>query len=444
MDAPRPEEKIRNVHPPRRRAHLVLVGASHKSAPLSILESIALPPDRVREALPELRAQARLEEALLLSTCNRTEIYGTSADPTASAAELERWMIESARGGERLRPEHIFRRFERDAAGHLFRVGCGADSMMLGETQIAGQIQESLKLAQSAGTIGSYLVRLLAAAFRACKRARSRTGISTGVVSVASATAYLAQRVFGDLDRKEVLILGTGETGALAARHFRKRRPRVLRVANRTPEKAEALAADLGAEAILLEERARALIETDIVVAATRSPEPLVTREMVAEAMRHRASRALLLIDVSLPHNIERSAGDLENVFLHDMNDLRTIVDQSLSRRMKELPGVHQIVNKEVEGFFLKESAIEAGPLIAELRARFVEVRDRELERSLGRFREEDREAARRLAEDLTEKLLRGPIREIREASQRADGGAEPLLWVRRLFGLGSGSEEKE
>ncbi|RPJ43939.1 MAG: glutamyl-tRNA reductase [Candidatus Latescibacterota bacterium] len=353
-------------------------------------------------------------------------------------------MLDIARGEERLRSDHLFRRLERDAAAHLFRVACGADSMMLGETQIAGQIQESLELAQGAGTIGSSLVRLVAASSRACKRARSETGIGAGVVSVASATAYLAQRVFGDLNRKEVLILGAGETGALAARHFQKRRPRALRVANRTPERSRALAAELGSEAIPFEERERALRDSDIVVCATRSPAPLVTRAAVAEAMRHRAGRALLLIDVSLPRNIERSAADIENVFLHDMNDLRQIVDQNLSRRLKELPGVEQIVAKEVEAFFRKEAGIEVDPLIKDLRARFEEIRELELERSLKRFREEDREAARRLASDLMQKLLHRPTVEIREAARRSDGGAEQLLWARRLFGLDARSEEEE
>jgi glutamyl-tRNA reductase len=353
-------------------------------------------------------------------------------------------MLERASAAENLRPEHIFHRAEREAAEHLFRVGCGADSMMLGETQIAGQIQEALELAQGAGTVGSYLVRLVAASSRACKRARSQTGISAGVVSVASATAYLAQRVFGDLSRKEILILGAGETGALAARHFQKRRPRALRVSNRTPAKSEALAAELGGEAVPFEERGRALHETDIVVCATRSPEPLVTREMVAEAMRHRASRALLLIDVSLPRNIERGAGEMENVFLHDMNDLRQIVDQNISRRMKELPGVHQIVENEVDSFFRREAGMDVEPLIKELRGRYEEIRDLELQRSLRRFREEDREAVRRLASDLVQKLLHRPTIEIREAGRRSGGSGEQLLWARRLFGLDSSRKEEE
>lgn len=424
--------------------NLVFVGASHRTTPLSLLESIALSPEEVAEALPVIRELAGLDEAMLLSTCNRTEVYATAKDVSGAAGALEAWLLGLSRRGHGLSPEHVVHRHERDAVDHLLQVACGVDSMMLGETQIAGQIESSLAIARNAGTAGGYLNQLIAAASRTCKRARTETAISAGVVSVASAAAYLAQRVFGDLERRTAFVVGAGETGRLVAQHLQKRQPKRIAVANRTLARAEELAKAVNAEVVPFEERHSYLKETDLVVCATHSQEPLFTRETVAKAMKSRASRMLLLIDISLPRNVDPAAGELENVFLNDMEDLRRIVDQNLDRRTKELPAVEQIVQKEAEGFFRRLAGVQAGPLIRDLRGRFEEIRERELEKTLGKFSEEDRALAERLTRDMVQKLLHYPTVEIRSAAKSPDLNSEKLLWVRRLFGLDTDSERGE
>lgn len=415
---------------------LIFVGASHRTTPLALLEAIALAPEDVARALPELRALADLREVMVLSTCNRTEIYATTDNPATACQKLESWLLSLERDGHGLAPDHLVLRQEGDAVSHLLRLSCGVDSMMLGETQIAGQIESALKLARQAGTAEGYLTQLVSAASRTCKRARTETAISTGVVSVASAAAYLAQRIFGDLEKRTALIVGAGETGRLAAEHLRSRGVRKIIVANRTLSRAEALAKDLGGQAAILEVREPLLKEADLAVCATYSPAHLFTRESVAATMKGRGGRMLLLVDISMPRNIDPDAGAIENVFLHDMQDLRSIVDQNLSRRAKEVPAVELIVAREAEGFFRHLAGIQAGPMIRDLRERFEAVRRHELDRFLKRFGEEDRELAERLTRDLIQKLLHHPTVEIREAARHPEANSEKLLWVRRLFGL--------
>lgn len=415
---------------------LVLVGASHTTTPLQILESLALGPEEITGILPELRREAGLHEIMLLSTCNRTEIYGISSNRTRSALGLENWLIDLSRRRSPISADHVFHRFEKDAVEHIFRLASGVDSMMLGETQIVGQVQDAWDLAQRAETAGTYLNRLLSAAFRAQKRARTETSISSGSVSVASAGVHLARRIFGELSRRNVLVVGAGETGQLAARHFRKQEPKGIFVSNRTLSRAEELAAELDAKAVPLAASSELLSSVDIVLCATRSPEPLFTEQNVRKAMSSRASRMLLLIDVSLPRNVEPEVGNIENVFLHDMYDLRKIVDQNLSRRSREVPSVERIVLEEVEAFYRLQAAMEAAPLIREIREKFEDVRKGELDRYLRKFNEEDRALAERLTRDLVNKLLHRPTVEVRSLSRDPDAQMDRILWVRRLFGL--------
>lgn len=421
---------------------LILIGSSHHTAPLDLLESLALSPDETGSVLPELREQVDLDEVILLSTCNRTEVYGLSRDPRESSERLERWLLELSEKRTPIRPENLYARVDRDAVEHLFRVTCGLDSMMLGETEITGQVQRALELAREIGTANSFMTQLLSAAFRACKRARTETGINAGTTSVASAAVHLSRRVFGDLDRRAILVVGAGETGTLLARHFRQHTPRTLYLANRTQARAEALAEDVQGTAIPMEDWVDMLGRVDAVICATHSKQPLVTAEMVRRVARERSSRMLLLVDVSMPRNVERAAGELENVFLYDLYDLKKIVDQNLARRAEEVPAVESIIEAEMNEFFTRQATLEVGPVIRELRQRFEVLRQKEIERFSSRFSEQDRPVAERLTRDLINKLLHWPTLEIRSLAGQAGSDAERLAWARRLFGLDRAEEE--
>jgi len=415
---------------------LILIGSSHRTAPLDLLESLALTPQETAELLPGLREELNLDEVMLLSTCNRTEIYGLAPDPGTAAERVESRLITLSGSRGAVKAGNLYSRAERDAVEHLFRVACGLDSLMIGETEITGQIQRAFELAREVGTAGSYLTQLLSATFRACKRARTETGINAGTTSVASAAVHLARRVFGDLDRREVVIVGAGETGTLTARYFRQHTPRTLYLANRTVERAEALAAEVDGTAIPLEDWVSLLSKVDAVVCATHSKTPLVTAEMVRRAIRERSSRMLLIVDISLPRNVEHAVGEIDNVFLYDMYDLKKIVEQNLERRAGEIPAVESIIETEMHDFFGLQATLEVGPVIRELRERFEVIRRKEIERFRARFSEDDQPVAERLTRDMINKLLHWPTLEIRALAQDNGSSAERLAFTRRLFGL--------
>jgi glutamyl-tRNA reductase len=414
----------------------ILVGASHRSAPLELLEAVSLTREQVAERLPEARRRLDLDEAMLLATCNRTELLGRGSLDEERAGRMEGWLLELSRGDRALSREHLYVRRESDAAEHLFRTACGLESLMVGETEIAGQIQLALESARRAGTCGARLEELISSASRACKRARTETGINAGHTSVAAAAVHLARRVFGELSRRSVAVLGAGETGTLAARHFRQHSPRTLYVANRTAARAAELARAVEGEALPFDDRVSLVRRADVVVCATHAAEPLITGEVVRAAMGRRSGRMLLLVDISLPRNVEPACGEMENVFLYDMGDLETIVKRNLERRAGEVPLVEKIIDEELGAYLARRATQRVGPVIRELHQRFEELRARELERFAPKLSDEDRELADRMSRDLVKKLLHWPTLEIRALGRNGDADAELLGWARQLFGL--------
>ncbi|MDJ0763505.1 MAG: glutamyl-tRNA reductase [Myxococcota bacterium] len=420
---------------------LIVVGSSHKVAPLRLLESLAFTSQEVAAILPDLQQAYALPEVLLLSTCNRTEIYAMSTDVNADVVVLSEWLIQRSQARTQLDPQHIYD-FKGDAAlDHLMRVICGLDSMMLGETEIAGQVQQALDIAREMNTGRNHLVQTFSAAFRTSKRARNETAINAGTTSVASAAVHLARRVFSDLGRRRVLIVGAGETGSLVARHFTAHAPGALVVANRTRSRAEALAREVGGSVVSFGKWAEVLPTIDIAVCATQSPVPLITKSLVAEAVRPGGARPLLLVDISLPHNIETSVMDVENVYLHDINDLTRIVEKNLSKRAKEIPNVEKIISEEKKNLLSQQATQKVGPFIKDLRRHFEDVRQKEVDRFISKFDEQDRPLAERLTRDLVNKLLHDPMVEIRTLGNQSQANQDRLAWARRLFGLDRISE---
>jgi len=416
------------------KRELILVGSSHRLTPLNLLESLTLTHDEIRARLPVLKEDEGLDEVVLLSTCNRTEIYAASHDPDRVGPRLEQWLANLSRGDKGIGSEHVYVKRDRDVVDHLLRTTCGLESLILGETEIAGQIQDAFELARGLGTAGSFSTQLFSAAFHSSKRARTETDISAGTTSVASASVHLAHRIFGDLSRRSILVVGAGETGRLLSRHFKHHGARELFIANRTIETAQNAAKDFSARAVSLDEIGQVLPSVDVVVCATSAKTPLIEAGMVVEAMKNRGSRMLLIVDISLPHNVEPEVGALSNVFLNDMNDLRTIVDRSLRRREKETPAVEDIIGEETDAFFARQSTLEVGPLIKELRRHYESLGDSEIERFAAKFSEEDLLVARRLVRDLMNKVLHWPTLEIR--SMARESNPERIAWSRKLFGL--------
>ncbi len=415
---------------------LHLLGASHRTASLETRHALALAPEAVREALRLARGEAALQESLVLSTCNRTEFYVVAADAGAAEAAV-RAVVARANGSDLLGPgSHRYVLGDDEAARHLLRVAAGLDSMVLGEAEILCQVKEALALAGASGASGSVLDRLLTTALRAGKRARTETEVGAGSVSVASAAVALAGKIFGDLGTRQVLVVGAGETARLAAQHFAVRRPAVLVIANRTLARAEALAGELGGEAVALDGLLPALASSDVVVCGTSAPRPLLGREAVRDALRARRGRPLLVLDLGMPRNVEPDVAALEGVFLHTVDAVRGHVDENLGRRRRAVPRVEAIVEEELESFLDWVRTLDVTPTLRALRERFEAVRAEEVGRHLGRFSKEDAERVDSLTRSLVNKLLHTPMTRLKALGAGTGQDLRRLDAVRELFDL--------
>lgn len=422
---------------------ILVCGVSHKTAPAELREALVFAPDELATTLPGLVGGA-VGELAVVSTCNRTELYACAREPAAAAralcAQLSRLKGVVVAPGS---PLYVLTGIE--AARHLFRVAAGLDSLVLGEQEILGQVRDAAALARQAGSAGPILDRLFSAALHLGKRAHTETRIGAGAVSVASAAVALAAKVFGDLSGRSVLVVGAGETGRLAAQRFRERAPGSLLIANRTIEKAERLAAALAGQALPLGRLAQALATADVVVCATRSPGYVIDAAMVAHAMRQRPQRPLVLLDIAAPRDVDPAAGRVDNVFVHAMDALRTVVDQGLARRQAEVPRVLALVEQESLHFQEWLEGREAAPLLRQLRDHFERVRAEEVGKSLPRFQPADRELVERVTKSIVNKLLHLPTTRLKAADAAAAERSERAHVLRELFALGrAGTGEDE
>ncbi len=416
---------------------LVVVGLSHKTAPLDLRERLAFTPGEAEESLRAADAVAEMSERLLLSTCNRTELYSL-AETTEKGKETFLNLVQVRRGIEPSELDGlVYVMNGREMVAHLFRVAGSVDSMVLGEAQILGQVHDAFEIARRAGTTGPLMHKLLDAAFRVGKRVRTETEIGSGAVSVSSAAVNLAAKIFSDMPERVALLIGSGETGELAARHLKEQGIGRLLVANRTPERAAVLAKELGGEAVSFEDLESALGRASILVSATSSPVPLVRYEMVRRVVSGRGNRPLLILDIAVPRDVEPSIGDLQNVFLYDIDALQGLVNQNLERRKREIPKVEGIIQHELEQFLRWYGSLDATPVIRELRDRFETIRAEEVDRHAGKFCEKDREQIEALTRSIVNKLLHEPSVAIRHLHKHGGGGATRLEIVRKLFGLG-------
>ena len=408
---------------------VAVVGTSHRTAPIGLRERFAFGRTEVPGALLGLAA-APGEEAVLLSTCNRTELYLSAPEGDemiARAAEaLARRIGEDP--GSAARWMYVHR--DRQAADHLFRVAAGLDSMILGEPQIQGQVKEAYAVArETAGAhgpaAGPALNRLFQTAFSVGGRVRSETGLGIGAASVSSAAVELAKKIFGSLKGRRALVLGAGEMSEVTLECLRGEGVDTAIVANRTWERARELAGKWGGAAVRWEELDRALAQVDIIISSTAAPHPVLTVKRFREALPHGPRRPLCILDIAIPRDVEPGVADVSNVFLYNIDDLQQIVDESLGRRRAELPAAEAIVAAGVEDFWGWYSGLAVVPTIRALRDRGEAVRQAEVERALrqlSHLSEADREAVEALTRSLTNKLLHAPTARLRAAAGNGRG----------------------
>ncbi|HKP19527.1 MAG TPA: glutamyl-tRNA reductase [Gaiellaceae bacterium] len=408
--------------------NLTLVGLSHHATPIAVRERAFVPLAQAAELAGNLAGGG---EAVCLSTCNRTELYVVGDD--AERRSLDALSSVSALPEDELLPV-VYRLRDEAAALHLFRVAAGLDSMVPGEGEILGQVRD----AYEAGATGPVLDRLFRQALHAGKKVRAETAIAESPASVSSAAAALAQQVFGRLEECRVLLIGAGHVADLAARSLVARGATIAFVANRSAERAAAVAAALGGEGLALEETPARLAEVDVVVSSTGASQRVLGRESVEAALRRRKGRPLFLIDLAVPRDLDPAINDLEGCYLYDIDALESVVAEGLAGRRREAARAEAIVAAEAESFREWQASRDVVPAIASLRAWAEEIRVSELERASGRLglSESQREAVESVTTQIVNKLLHLPTVRLKEAAAGADGGTYADA-LRHLFGLG-------
>jgi glutamyl-tRNA reductase len=409
-------------------SNFLVIGVNHDSATVEVRERVAFAPESVPDALTGLLAASSFTEAVILSTCNRTEIYGWLADEqnVAEAGDaVVSWICDFHSLAETDLNTCIYRNHGLLALKHLIRVSAGLNSMVLGEPQIFGQIKSAYAVAQETGVIGDSLGKLFPEAFYVAKRVRTDTAIGENPVSVAYAAVDLAGQIFTNLSEQTALLLGAGETIELVAKHLHEANLGRLIVANRTLERAELLAEQFDAEAILLADVTDRLPEADIVISSTASQLPILGKGAVEEAVRARRYRAMLMIDLAVPRDIEPQVASLSDIYLYTVDDLREVVQENVKARASEASKADQIVEAgvvEVEVNWLQRASAD---VVRHYRAAAMSIQAAELERALKALDngKAPGEVIQRLARDLTNKLIHAPTTGLKQIAKEGDRG---------------------
>jgi glutamyl-tRNA reductase len=330
--------------------HIVVVGLSHQSAPIEVRERFAFTPGTLARALPLLRSEPGLDEGVIVSTCNRVEIYGVAEEPAVAIRAIDGF-LHRFHGVEARVEREIYRFEEPRCIEHLFRVVSGLDSMVLGETEILGQVKKAYEQALAAKTTGKALNQLFQRAFQVAKKIRSQTAITRGSVSVASVGVELAEKIFGDLGGSHVMVLGAGDTSEKAARALLSRGVRSVIVSNRTYERAVELAKELGGRAVRFDSFGEEFVGVDIVISSIAATHQVLTRESLTTLMVARENRPLFLIDLGVPRNMDPAVNELDNVYLYNVDDLQTIADENMRARQEDLARCDELIAANVARF---------------------------------------------------------------------------------------------
>lgn len=418
---------------------IVLVGLNHKTAPVEVRERLAFTEEACAEGLQRLVDNERIHEGLIISTCNRVEILTATKDLSAlqTAAHVSEFLSSTRDVPRAALNKHLYVHTDSDAVRHLFRVASSLDSMIVGEPQILGQVKQAYGLAEREGTTGRVLNRLLHTTFRVAKRIRTETGIAASAVSISYVAVELGRKIFGTLDDSTVLLIGAGEMAELAARHLRNAGARRILIANRTPEKAENLAAHIGGEKIGYEDLANQLGAADICICSTASEAYVITPEIASEAMSTRRNRSAFYIDISVPRNIDPAVGEIPNLFVFDVDDLEAVVASNLREREQEAQAAEKIVDAEVLEFEQSLRHLDFGPTVGALRGKLEEIARSEYERQraqLGELSAEQEAAVQALLLSTVNKISRPVIHRMRRSYDT--GEAENVQAWREIFGL--------
>jgi glutamyl-tRNA reductase len=420
--------------------HFFLLGLSHKTAPVDLRERLDFTSRDLGAAVEALATRPSAAESVVLSTCNRSEIYVASSDPERAREEITGFLSEYHGVPAESFAPHVFTHDDESAVRHLFRVAAGLDSMVVGEPQILGQVKEAYTAAADRRCTGPMLTKLFHWSFVVGKRVRAETGLGEGAVSISFAAVALARKIFGRLDGRRALIVGAGEISTLTAQHLRRQGVGEIVITSRTQAHAEALAVDVDGTAVPWADLGTALGSADIVVTATGSQRPILTRAQV-EAVTRRRNDPLFIIDVAVPRDVEPAVGEIEQAFLYNVDDLQAVVHENLSRRSSEVERAEAIVSEELARFLAWRRSRAAVPTVVALRQRFDRIRRAELQRlegKLANLRPEDRARVEEVTRLIVEKLLIEPTEQLKDLPDEETQIAYTEA-INRLFRLREG-----
>jgi glutamyl-tRNA reductase len=425
-----------------------LIGISHHTAPLEVRERFVFDAEQARALLRTFVRDELASEAVLLSTCNRSELYYVAEEDAAPLHEL--FVSELAARGQVAPAEaenFIYAHRERDVVQHLFRVTASLDSMILGEPQIQGQVKAAFDIANElsgeARTAGPILTRLFESALSVGGRVRSQTELGTGSASIPTAAVELARKIFSSLRRRRAAVIGSGEMSQLAIECLKSEGVTDATLVSRTQERARDVADKLGARASGHEHMPALLSTVDIIITATAAPHPVITRELVERALPRGRRRPLLIVDIALPRDVEAAVGDLTNVFLYNIDDLQQVVDATLERRRAQVPAAERIIADATEDFWTWYRGLQVVPLIRELRAHAEDIRQREVEKALrgmSGLSEADAAAVDALTRQILAKVLHRPTVRLKEAASNGHE-RDVMRTMRYLLGIDEGEE---
>jgi len=423
----------------RARVHVALIGCNHRTAPVELRERVAFTQEQALHAAGELRRQGILEEAVVLSTCNRSELYGVPVDAGSAVTDAMEDFLTSYHRISRAELEgRTYSWVGPDAVRHLFRVASGLDSMLLGEAEILGQLRTAYGQALESGSTGPVLNRAFQGALEVGKRVRAETEVGARPMSVALAGVKLAERVFGNLKGHAALIVGAGGVAEQVVEHLRNRGIGTLRVVNRSPERAAELASRMGGEAVAWESLERVLSQPDIIVTSVSSVDPVLTREMLERALAARSGRPVFVVDLGVPRNVASEAAGLYNLYLYNIDDLGEIVEQNKRAREAEVPRAEALIAEHLAKFESWRAGIEASSIVDDLRGRFRKEREILLRERLAEMKDvspEERERLASITEELIERVLDKPEERLL-GGRGMRGRLGAIEAVRHLFGL--------
>ncbi|HME58196.1 MAG TPA: glutamyl-tRNA reductase [Terracidiphilus sp.] len=400
---------------------LALIGVNHKTAPIELRERIAISREELPETTRALAAVPGVAECMIISTCNRVEILAAIESP---AVDVTSFLHRHFGLDPELLAPHLYEHRDQEAVRHLFRVAASLDSMVVGEPQILGQVKEAFAVARASGTVGGQLEHLLQSTFAAAKKVRTETEIGSNSVSIASVAVELARKIFGSLQGRTVFLVGAGKMSELAARHLVQQGAGAILVTNRTQERARHMAEAFAGQVIPFEELYEEVSKADIVISSTGAPHPIFRREHGQAFLHRRRNRPMFFIDIAVPRDVDPLMGELEGIFVYDIDDLQQVAVAHLTERSREATAAEALIDAEVQRFHQRQLAVNVAPAIVALQRQAEEIRQAELKRAqtrLGPLSEEQLAAVEALTRGLVNKFLHPPMQALKQAAREND-----------------------